>query len=206
MVIDETVGAVRILTLSRPERLNALTAGIVKNLSWWTPDSLATYSGPLWELDPVEVVARLGGERIQQIVDVAGRVGRARMCGVGPAREQQLQGLAVGRAIIESMRIDDAHHFFGIRLNVFTALLSWTQFDAVLSAAQRLRVSVGADPRSTDHAGITAFTQPRALLEPAPSAVTCNVWQCVPGSRIRNVRLTGMVSPGCINGITRSII
>jgi hypothetical protein len=29
----------------------------------------------------------------------------------------------VGRAIIESMRIDDAHHFFGIRLNVFTALV-----------------------------------------------------------------------------------
>lgn len=36
----------------------ALTAGIAKNLSWWTPDSMATYSGPLWELDPVEVVAR----------------------------------------------------------------------------------------------------------------------------------------------------
>ncbi|HYC01154.1 MAG TPA: hypothetical protein VEC57_18610 [Candidatus Limnocylindrales bacterium] len=35
-----------------------LTGGIVKNLSWWTPDSLATYHGPLWELDPVEVVAR----------------------------------------------------------------------------------------------------------------------------------------------------
>ncbi|HZR83994.1 MAG TPA: hypothetical protein VFD92_23055 [Candidatus Binatia bacterium] len=35
-----------------------LTAGIQKSLSWWTPDSLASYSGPLWELDPVEVVAR----------------------------------------------------------------------------------------------------------------------------------------------------
>lgn len=35
-----------------------LTAGIQKNLSWWTPDVLATYNGPLWELDPVEVVAR----------------------------------------------------------------------------------------------------------------------------------------------------
>jgi prolipoprotein diacylglyceryl transferase len=30
---------------------------------------------------------------------------------------------SVGRAIIESMRIDDANQFFGIRLNVFTALL-----------------------------------------------------------------------------------
>lgn len=35
-----------------------LTAGIVKSLSWWAPDFLVTYAGPLWELDPVEVVAR----------------------------------------------------------------------------------------------------------------------------------------------------
>ncbi len=35
-----------------------LTSGIVKNLSWWAPDYLVTYNGPLWELDPVEVVAR----------------------------------------------------------------------------------------------------------------------------------------------------
>jgi hypothetical protein len=35
-----------------------LTAGIVKSISWWAPDFLVTYNGPLWELDPVEVVAR----------------------------------------------------------------------------------------------------------------------------------------------------
>ncbi len=35
-----------------------LTAGIQKSLSWWTPDSLASYAGVLWEIDPVEVVAR----------------------------------------------------------------------------------------------------------------------------------------------------
>lgn len=35
-----------------------LTPGIVKSLSWWSPDVLVTWSGPLWELDPVEVVAR----------------------------------------------------------------------------------------------------------------------------------------------------
>jgi hypothetical protein len=27
-------------------------------VSWWTPDTLASYNGTLWELDPVEVVAR----------------------------------------------------------------------------------------------------------------------------------------------------
>ncbi len=36
----------------------ALTGGIVKTLSWWTPDSQASWTGTLWELDPVEVVAR----------------------------------------------------------------------------------------------------------------------------------------------------
>lgn len=36
----------------------ALTAGISKSVSWWTPDVLATYNGPLWELDPVEVAPR----------------------------------------------------------------------------------------------------------------------------------------------------
>jgi hypothetical protein len=35
-----------------------LTSGIQKSVSWWTPDSLASYDGLLWELDPVEVVSR----------------------------------------------------------------------------------------------------------------------------------------------------
>ncbi len=33
-------------------------AGIQKNLSWWSPDVLRTYNGALWEIEPVEVVAR----------------------------------------------------------------------------------------------------------------------------------------------------
>ncbi|MGY1408173.1 HzsA-related protein [Luteimonas sp. A611] len=36
----------------------ALTSGISKTVSWWTPGSQASYSGPLWEVDPAEVVAR----------------------------------------------------------------------------------------------------------------------------------------------------
>ncbi len=35
-----------------------LTGGIQRGVSWWTPDVLASYNGVLWELDPVEVVAR----------------------------------------------------------------------------------------------------------------------------------------------------
>ncbi len=42
--------------------------------------------------------------------------------------------------------------------NVFQALLSWTQVDARISDTQHVRVSVGADPRATDRANITAFT------------------------------------------------
>lgn len=36
----------------------ALTPGIVKSVSWWTPDVLRSFEGRLWELEPVEVVAR----------------------------------------------------------------------------------------------------------------------------------------------------
>ena len=35
-----------------------LTTGISKSVTWWSPDSLMSYNGALWELEPVEVVAR----------------------------------------------------------------------------------------------------------------------------------------------------
>ncbi|MFK7740411.1 MAG: hypothetical protein AB8H80_08805 [Planctomycetota bacterium] len=35
-----------------------LTSGISKTVSWWSPDIMVSYSGPLWELSPVEVRAR----------------------------------------------------------------------------------------------------------------------------------------------------
>ncbi|HET6546028.1 MAG TPA: hypothetical protein VFG55_04695 [Rhodanobacteraceae bacterium] len=37
---------------------DALTPGITKSVSWWDPDVLVTYDGPLWELSPVEVRSR----------------------------------------------------------------------------------------------------------------------------------------------------
>ncbi len=36
----------------------ALTAGITKSVSWWSPDIMVTYSGELWELNAVEVRPR----------------------------------------------------------------------------------------------------------------------------------------------------
>ncbi len=36
----------------------SLTTGIVKDVTYWTPTQLASWSGPLFELDPVEVVAK----------------------------------------------------------------------------------------------------------------------------------------------------
>jgi hypothetical protein len=35
-----------------------MTAGISKSISYWDPDVLVSYNGPLWELSPVEVRAR----------------------------------------------------------------------------------------------------------------------------------------------------
>jgi len=36
----------------------SLTGGIYETVRWWDPDEMVEYSGQLWELDPVEVVAR----------------------------------------------------------------------------------------------------------------------------------------------------
>lgn len=38
--------------------VEALTPGIGKSVSYWDPDVLVSYDGPLWELSPVEVRAR----------------------------------------------------------------------------------------------------------------------------------------------------
>ncbi len=38
--------------------LENLTSGISKSVSYWDPDVLVSYSGPFWELSPVEVRAR----------------------------------------------------------------------------------------------------------------------------------------------------
>jgi hypothetical protein len=35
-----------------------LTSGIKKKVTWWSPDTAETYDGNLWELEPVEVIAR----------------------------------------------------------------------------------------------------------------------------------------------------
>lgn len=42
----------------RADPNGALTGGINKSVSWWDPDVLVSYNGPLWELSPVEVRSR----------------------------------------------------------------------------------------------------------------------------------------------------
>ena len=37
---------------------SSLTGGISKSISYWDPDTLINYAGPLWEMSPVEVRAR----------------------------------------------------------------------------------------------------------------------------------------------------
>lgn len=36
----------------------SITGGITKSIQFYDPDTLVTYNGPMWELDPVEVIAR----------------------------------------------------------------------------------------------------------------------------------------------------
>ena len=44
---------------------DALTGGIQKTITYYDPDTLVTYTGELWELNPVEVVARSRPEAIE---------------------------------------------------------------------------------------------------------------------------------------------
>ncbi len=78
---------------------------------------------------------------------------------------------SAGRGVIETLRIDDAHHFFGIRLNVFTAILGVVGAAAYIVISARLRpgreevvergaapahdadAAEGATPAAADHDG-----------------------------------------------------
>lgn len=50
-----------------------LTSGLTNRASYWTPDSLITQTNILWELDPVEVVARIRPARMVEHVDAPER-------------------------------------------------------------------------------------------------------------------------------------
>ncbi len=39
--------------------IQVLTAGIAKNITWYSPDVLTSYNGNLWELQPVELIAKV---------------------------------------------------------------------------------------------------------------------------------------------------
>ena len=53
----------------------ALTGGISKSVSWWSPDVPLTYTGLLWELEPVEVVARTRPQpRLTDVADIEKQV------------------------------------------------------------------------------------------------------------------------------------
>ncbi len=51
----------------------SLTGGITKSVSWWDPDVKQSFSGKLWELEPVEVIARTRPTRIVPAIDAPER-------------------------------------------------------------------------------------------------------------------------------------
>ncbi len=51
----------------------ALTGGITKNIWWWSPDYQINFNGELWELQPVEVVARTKPPRRSPYLEVQER-------------------------------------------------------------------------------------------------------------------------------------
>ena len=92
-----------------------LTAGIQKSVSWYTPDVLAAYNGTLWELDPVEVVARpVPTARVSTLPDVEAQVFAQEDVDVAAFRawlaENQL-ALIVSRNVTQRDRADRQQPF-----------------------------------------------------------------------------------------------
>lgn len=92
-----------------------LTAGIVKNVSWWTPDVQATYNGPLWEVDPVEVVVRpVPTPREEQLPAIEAGVFAAEGVDVAAFKaylEQNNLALIVSRNVTQRDRSDKQQPF-----------------------------------------------------------------------------------------------
>ncbi len=97
----------------------ALTAGISKSVSWWTPDVLATYNGPLWELDPVEVAPRAEPTpRLPKLPEIEAGVFQATAVDVAAfqayLRDRNL-ALIVSRNVTQRDR-GDRHQPFNLRV------------------------------------------------------------------------------------------
>ena len=92
-----------------------LTAGIQKSVSWYTPDVLASFAGTLWELDPVEVVARpVPTARTATLPDVEAQVFAEQSVDVAAFRawlEANELALIVSRDVTQRDRADRQQPF-----------------------------------------------------------------------------------------------
>jgi hypothetical protein len=93
----------------------SLTGGIVKTLSYWDPDTKVSYSGPLWELNPVEVRARTKPARLTETLPAPEQAAFA-AAGVDPATfkaylAQHNLALAVSRNVTSRDNADRQQPF-----------------------------------------------------------------------------------------------
>lgn len=84
--------------------VEALTPGLVKSVSYWDPDVLVSYDGPLWELSPVEVRAREVPAATAEPALAAAEAQVFAEAGVDPARfraflRERGLGVLVGRNV-----------------------------------------------------------------------------------------------------------
>ncbi|MCC6765604.1 MAG: hypothetical protein IT293_13165 [Deltaproteobacteria bacterium] len=136
---------------------SAVTAGIQKSVSWWTPDVLATFDGTLWELDPVEVAARpVPTARVETLPTVEAGVFADVGVDVGSFKEflrQHGLALIVSRDVTQRDRAD-RHQPFNLRVpgGVQSVGASGTIYDVAffqIFQADAVRGYGGvADPRS----------------------------------------------------------
>lgn len=208
------------------EATTSLTGGVSKTISYWDPDFLVSYDGPLWELQATEVVAR--PRPPMKPLDPRGRVPAARAermvesAGIDPAELRQYL-LDNDLAIIASRNVtarddQDPQQPFNLRVpgGVETIGAPGTVYDVVhmqLYQADQLRglgldQGGGGTPREGRRVLARALHDPAAVAANIPNpdgpegsvaiATDGSVAAFVPASRALSWQLTDGAGTGVV--------
>ncbi|AGL15599.1 prolipoprotein diacylglyceryl transferase [Actinoplanes sp. N902-109] len=123
--------------------------------------------------------------------------------GRGRAFALYVMAYTLGRCWIEMLRIDDANHFFGIRLNVFTAIvvfLAALAYFLLVKGPRQYVVPIDAAqsadaPRSEDPQPGSDVNQVDVAATPAPTPTAPRAYQVVSEQRFQTYERTGILPP-----------
>ncbi|WP_067498267.1 prolipoprotein diacylglyceryl transferase [Actinoplanes sp. TFC3] len=118
--------------------------------------------------------------------------------GRGRAFALYVMAYTLGRCWIEMLRIDDANHFFGIRLNVFTAIvvfLGALAYFVLVKGPREYVVPLDAPESATEPAAGSDVSQVDVAATPAEPVRAPEAYQVVSEQRFEAYRRTGVLEP-----------